>query len=159
MVKQPPSRGIPSRESLWLEDIRKMREEWHYDKNARLELDQILQLIFPQKYQAKYYEIALNFMKFLLQKAELSGDSIGEFVRSHGYSKATFYNVILPRLKRVGMIVLKREQFTHERSKQKFYKKTVKPSMQFALFLRHVAREYRSILGTAKSKKPSANID
>ena len=99
--KQPASRGIPSKERIWLHDLRKLRDEWKYHQNVRLELDQILHLIFPQKYQEKYYEISLNFMKALIDKTEMYGDDLGQFIRDNNYSKATFYNVVLPRLKKV----------------------------------------------------------
>lgn len=150
--KQPPSRGIPSKESLWLEDIRKLRDSWKYHQNVRLELDQILHIVFPEKYQAKYYATGLNFMKYLLEKQELYGDDIGAFLRDKNYSKATFYNVVLPRLKRVGMVKLEREEFTHERAKQKYYKKIVRPSKQFSVFFDHLAKEYDSIIETAKAR-------
>jgi hypothetical protein len=150
--KQPPTRGIPSKESLWLADIRKLRDAWKYHQKVRLELEQILQLVFPEKYQAKYYEIAVGFMKTLLEKTEMRGEAIGEFLRAHTFSKATFYNVILPRLKRVGMVTLEREEFHHEKAKQKYYKKIVRPSTQFSIFFEHIAREYESIVETAKAK-------
>lgn len=150
--KQPPSRGVPSKESLWLEDVRKLRDSWKYHQNVRLELDQVLQLVFPPKYQAKYYGLGLAFMKHLLEKQELRGDDIGAFLREGSHSKATFYNVILPRLRRVGMVSLEREAFHHEKSKQKYYKKIVKPSTQFSIFWKHIADEYESIVQTAKAR-------
>lgn len=151
-VNQPPSRGVPSKESLWLDDLRKRRDSWKYNQNVRLELDQILQLIFPEKYQKKYYTMAIEFMKNLLEKQELRGDDIGAFLREKGYSKATFYNVILPRLRRVGMLSLEREEFHHKKAKQKYYKKIVRPSTQFSVFWKHIADEYESIVQTAKAK-------
>lgn len=150
--KQPPSRGIPSKESLWLDDLKKLRESWKYHQNVRLEIDQILQIIFPQKYQAKYYEVALKFMRKLLEKIEMHGDDLGQFIKENNYSKATFYNVILPRLRKVGMVSVKREQFAPQHSKQKYYRKIVRPSKEFSIFLSHLAREYESIVETAKAR-------
>ncbi|HIK02572.1 TPA: hypothetical protein H1012_01865 [archaeon] len=150
--KAPPSRGIPSKESLWLEDIRKLRDEWKYHQNVRIELEQVMQIVFPKKYQAKYYETALKFMHLLLQKQVLRGADLGEFLRTHNFSKATFYNIILPRLKRVGMITTDRESFTEFEGKRKFYRKMVKPSTQFSIFFTHLAKEYESIIETAKAK-------
>ena len=150
--KAPASRGIPSKESMWLDDIRKLRDEWKYHQNVRLELDQILQIIFPKKYQTKYYETALKFMQSLLAKQIMRGVDLGEFLRANNYSKATFYNIILPRLKRVGMITTEREAFTEQASERKFYRKIVRPSTQFSIFFTHVAREYESIVETSKVK-------
>ncbi|MFH1424295.1 MAG: hypothetical protein ABIG20_01295 [archaeon] len=150
--KQPPSRGIPSKESLCLADIRKLRDSWKYHQNVRLELDQILQIVFPPQYQAKYYDISLKFMNALLTKTEMRGDDLGEFIKKNNYSKATFYNIVLPRLRRIGMVSLEREAFHHEKARQKYYKKIVKPSTQFSIFFSHVAKEYESIVQTAKAR-------
>jgi len=154
---QPPTRGIPAKESMWLQDVRKLRDEWKYHQNVRLELTQLMHLIFPEKYQAKYYQIGLNFMQFLLKKGQLYGDDIGEFLKNQQYSKATFYNVILPRLKRVGMVKTERETFSPFKSKQKFHKKIVKPSTEFSLFFSSVAREYESIVNTARARASEVN--
>lgn len=148
----PASRGAPSKETLWFDDVKRLRDEWAYHKNVRLELNQILELVFPPKYQQKYYLMAIEFMNHLLGKQALYGDDIGAFIREKSFSKATFYNIILPRLRRVGMVRLEREEFHHERSKQKFYKKIVKPSTQFSKFWSHIASEYSSLVQTAKSK-------
>src|SRR3989344_1509600 len=150
--KAPASRGIPSKESLWLGDIRKLRDEWKYHQNVRLEIDQILHIVFPKKYQERYYETALKFMQSLLAKQIMRGADLGEFLRSSNYSKATFYNIILPRLKRVGMITTEREAFTEQASERKFYRKIVRPSTQFSIFFTHLAKEYESIVETAKAR-------
>ena len=133
-VGGPASRGVPSKESIWFDDIKRLRDNWAYHKNVRVELNQILELVFPPKYQQKYHLMAIEFMGLLFEKQVLRGDDIGAFIREKEFSKATFYNVILPRLRRVGMVRLEREAFTHERSKQKYYKKIVRPSTQFSRF-------------------------
>jgi len=152
----PASRGVPSKESLWFDDVKRLRDDWAYHKNVRIEINQILELVFPPKYQQKYHLIAIEFMNRLLERKVLRGDDIGAFIREKGFSKATFYNIILPRLKRVGMVRLEREEFHHERSKQKFYKKIVRPSTQFSKFWEHIASEYNSIVQTAKARGSEA---
>ena len=151
-VGGPASRGVPSKESLWFDDVKKLRDSWAYHKNVRIELNQILELIFPPKYQRKYHLMAIEFMNKLLEKQVLRGDDIGAFIREKQFSKATFYNVVLPRLRRVGMVRLEREEFHHEHSKQKYYKKIVRPSTQFSKFWGHIASEYDSLVQTAKAR-------
>ena len=56
--KTVTSRGVPAKESIWLDDIRKRRNEWQYHKKVRLELEHIIQIIFPKQYQPKYYDVA-----------------------------------------------------------------------------------------------------
>jgi hypothetical protein len=151
-VGGPASRGVPSKESMWLDDIKRLRGDWAYHKNVRLELNQILELVFPPKYQRKYHLIAIEFMNKLFANHVMRGDDIGAFIREKDFSKATFYNVVLPRLRRVGMVRLEREEFHHEHSKQKFYKKIVRPSTQFSKFWTHIASEYDSLVQTAKAR-------
>ena len=149
------SRGVPSKETLWLDDIRKRRQEWQYHKKVRLELEQLLQLVFPKQYQPKYYEIALKFMNFLLERGQLKGADTGSFITKNNFSKATFYNIILPRLKKVGMVRLAREEFNISKEKQKYYRKIIEPSKQFSIFFRKLADEYETILDTAEAKRTS----
>ena len=151
---RPKSRGVPAKESLWLDDVRKRRDDWKYHRKVRLELEQILRIIFPPDYQEKYYEVALKFMKQLLSKGTLKGQDTGEFIKTNSFSKATFYNVILPRLKKVGMVRLEREEFNLSGSKQKYYRKIIKPSKQFSIFFTKLAEEYDSILDTAEANRP-----
>jgi len=148
------SRGVPAKESLWLDDVRKRREEWQYHKKVRLELPHLLQIVFPKQHQPKYHDISLKFMQFLLEKGRLEGADTGAFISSNGFSKATFYNIILPRLKKVGMVRLLREEFNISKEKQKYYRKVIEPSKQFSLFFKKLSEEYETILDTAEAKRP-----
>jgi len=151
------SRGVPAKETIWLDDVRKRREEWQYHKKVRLDLHQIVQIIFPKQHQPKYHEIALKFMHFLLERGRLEGADTGSFIAQNSFSKATFYNVILPRLKRVGMVRLLREEFNLSKEKQKYYRKIIEPSKQFSLFFRKLSEEYETILDTAEAKRPKSD--
>jgi len=148
------SRGVPAKESLWLDDVRKRREEWQYHKKVRLELPHLLQIIFPKQHQPKYHDISLKFMQFLLEKGRLEGADTGAFITSNGFSKATFYNIILPRLKKVGMVRLLREEFNISKETQKYYRKIIEPSKQFSMFFKKLGEEYETILDTAEAKRP-----
>lgn len=156
-LQQPKivSRGVPSKESLWLDDIRKRRNQWQYHKKVRLELDHLIQIIFPKEYQPKYNDMAIRFMQFLLEKGQLKGKDTGSFISKNNFSKATFYNIILPRLKKVGMIRLAREEFNVSKDKQKYYRKIIEPSKQFSIFFQKLADEYETILDTAEAKRSS----
>ena len=148
------SRGVTAKESLWLDDVRKRREEWQYHKKVRLELHHLMQVVFPKQHQPKYHDISLKFMNFLLEKGRLEGVDTGSFIATNGFSKATFYNVILPRLKKVGMVRLLREEFNQSKDKQKYYRKIIEPSKQFSLFFKKLGDEYETILDTAEAKRP-----
>jgi len=147
------SRGVPAKESLWLDDVRKRRDEWQYHKKVRLDLGQLVQIIFPKQYQPKYHDITIKFMQFLLSKGRLEGEDTGKFITENNYSKATFYNIILPRLRKVGMVKLLREEFNISKDKQKYYRKIIMPSKQFSILFAKLAEEYETILDTADAKR------
>ena len=103
------SRGIPSKDSLFLPPFNSPELRAFQDGNENLtrnswNLEEVVNFVFPARFQAKYHEIAIGFMRLLLEKSALTGDEIGNFVSQNGVSKATFYNRVLPRLRRVGMI-------------------------------------------------------
>ena len=147
------SRGVPAKESIWLDDVRKRRDEWQYHKKVRLEVVHLIQIIFPKQYQTKYHNIAKKFMNFLLEKGRIKGADTGSFISSNNFSKATFYNVILPRLRKVGMVRLAREEFHISKDKQKYYRKIIEPSKQFSIYFKKLADEYETILDTAEAKR------
>ncbi len=147
------SRGVPAKETIWLDDIRKRRDEWQYHKKVRLDLEHLIQIIFPKQYQPKYYDIALKFMQFLLEKGQLKGADTGSFISKNSFSKATFYNVILPRLKKVGMVRLAREEFNISKDRQKYYRKIIEPSKQFSIYFKKLGDEFETILDTAEMKR------
>jgi len=152
-MPQIASRGVPSKESLWLDDVRKRRDQWSYHKKVRLNLPQIMQIIFPKDYKPTYYDVGVKFMEFLLEKGQMRGADTGKFVSENNISKATFYNIILPRLKRVGMIRSEREEFTQSNTKQKYYRKIIEPSKQFSIFFSKIASEYDAIVDTAEANR------
>jgi hypothetical protein len=59
-------------------------------------------------------------MKLLIAKDSLDGSDLSEFIKGGGISKATFYNRVLPRLRRVGMIKIQRDTIVAVESKRKF---------------------------------------
>ena len=95
----------------------------------------------------------------LLEKGRLEGADTGDFIAKNSYSKATFYNVILPRLKKVGMVRLLREEFNQSKDKQKYYRKIIEPSKQFSIFFKKLGEEYETILDTAEAKRPKTELD
>ena len=108
------SRGIPSSESLYLPshysgELRAFQDKEERPMKFMWRLEEVMNFVFPKRYQSKYHEVALAFMQEMEQKLEMGGKEIGAFIASHGISKATFYNRVLPRLKRVGMLKVQRE--------------------------------------------------
>jgi len=152
------SRGIPSKDSLYLPphnspELRSFQDGNENATRNTWSLEEVVNFIFPKRYQLKYNEIALSFMKLALQKPTLSGDEIGNFVSSNGISKATFYNRVLPRLKRIGVLKVERQTLIALESKRKFRPMTISLSKTFGNYLSKIGDSWLAIVDDARSKK------
>ncbi len=151
------SRGIPSSESLWLpahysSELRKFQEENEAPTWNPWKLEEVVQFVFPKKYQRKYHETALAFMAALTAKVQMRGSDISEFVAGNAVSKATFYNRVLPRLKRVGMIKVERETIVTT-EKRKYRPMIVSLSKTFGNYLGKIGGSWLAIVDDARTLK------
>ena len=152
------SRGIPSKDSLFLPPFNSPELRAFQDGNENItrnswNLEEVVNFVFPARYQTKYHEIAIGFMKLLLEKSALTGDEIGNFVSQNGVSKATFYNRVLPRLRRVGMIKVERQTIIALENKRKFRPMTITLSKTFGNYLMKIGDSWLAIVDDARSKK------
>ena len=160
--KSISSRGVPSLESIYLprHDSDELRS--FQDKNETLtrnlwNAEEVTNFIFSKKYQPKYYEIAFGFVKLLCEKTEVGGDEIAAYVRGNGVSKATFYNRVLPRLKRVGMIKVERDTIVALESKRKFRPMRISLSKTFGNYFMKIGDSWLAIVDDARSRKVRAD--
>lgn len=156
--KSIASRGVPASESLYFPrfDSEELRNFQDKDENATRNLwslEEVLNFVFSKKYQPKYYETAVAFMKLLYEKGQLAGGDISQFVQSTGISKATFYNRVLPRLRRVGMIKIERDTIVAVESKRKFRPMRISLSKTFGNYLLKIADSWLAVVDDARSRK------
>jgi len=137
-----PKSGIPSAEQFFLprkdtlDDL--LKKPGAIRSSTAWNMEDVMQFIFPQKYRSSYHAVAVSFLAALQKNGgSLSSAQIGDFVSSSGASKATFYNKVLPRLVRVGMIDRNREPTSK--------KMTVKWSNQFSGYLEKIAFEWKRL--------------
>ena len=156
-VKQISSRGVPSLESIYLprHDSDELRS--FQDKNESLtrniwNVDELTNFIFSKKYQPKYYEIALGFLKLLTERTQISGEEIAAFVKTNNISKATFYNRVLPRLKRVGMLKIERNTIVAIESKRKFRPMHISLSKTFGNYFMKIGDSWLAVVDDARSR-------
>lgn len=152
------SRGIPSKDSLYLPphnspELRSFQDASENPTRNVWNLEEVCNFVFPKRYQQKYSEIALSFLKLAIEKTTLSGDDIGQFVSSNGISKATFYNRVLPRLKRIGMLKVERQTIIALESKRKFRPMTITLSKTFGNYLSKIGDSWLAIVDDARSKQ------
>jgi hypothetical protein len=155
--KQIASRGVPSDESIYLPRYDSDELRSFQDKNESItrnlwNVEEITNFIFSKKYQPKYYEIALGFMRLLSEKTQLTGEETAAFVKGSNISKATFYNRVLPRLRRVGMIKVERDTIVAIESKRKYRPMRISLSKTFGNYFMKIGDSWLAIVDDARSR-------
>ena len=157
MEKKITSRGVPSSESIYLPRYDSDELRSFQDKNENLtrnpwNLEELTNFIFSKKYQPKYYEIALGFVNLLSDKTNVSGEEIAAYVKNNGISKATFYNRVLPRLKRVGMVKVERDTVVAIESKRKFRPMRISLSKTFGNYFMKIGDSWLAMVDDSRSR-------
>lgn len=156
--KKIASRGVPSSESIYLPSHTSEELRAFQDKNENLtrnlwQLDEVVNFIFSKKYQQKYHKTAFLFLKLLAEKISLSGEETASFVKTNNLSKATFYNRVLPRLRRVGMIKIERETIVAVESKRKYRPMRISLSKTFGNYFMKIGDSWLAIVDDARTRK------
>ena len=155
--KRITSRGVPSSESIYLPrhdspELRKFQDQNESLTRNVWSLEEVTNFVFSKKYQPKYHEIAYGFLKLLGDKTQLNGDEIAGYVKGNGVSKATFYNRVLPRLKRVGMVKVERDTLVNVESKRKFRPMRISLSKTFGNYFMKIGDSWLAIVDDARSR-------
>ncbi len=156
--KQIASRGVPADEALYLPafnspEIRSFQDREENPARNLWNLDEITNFVFSKKYQPKYYEIALGFLKLLSERITVGGEEVSAYVKSNAISKATFYNRVLPRLRKVGMIKVERETVVAQESRRKFRPMVISMSKTFGNYLMKIGDSWLALVDDARSRK------
>ena len=152
------SRGIPSAESLYFpphgsEELRSFQDKDENPTRNLWNIEEVINFVFPKKYQKKYHEAAVSFLRLLAEKIQLSGSEISDFISSGGISKATFYNRVLPRLRRVGMIKIERDTIVAVESKRKFRPMRISLSKTFGNYMMKIGDSWLAVVDDSRSRK------
>jgi hypothetical protein len=152
------SRGIPSSEALYLPphnspELRTFQDANENSTRNVWSLEEVVNFVFPKRYQLKYNEAAVSFVGMLMEKTQVSGPDISRFVSENGISKATFYNRVLPRLKRIGILKVERETIVALESKRKYRPMKISLSKTFGNYLNKVGESWLALVDDARSKK------
>lgn len=157
------TRGVPSDETLYLPAYNSAEIRSFQDKEENItrnlwNIDEIANFVFSKKYQPRYYEIAVGFLKLLNEKLTVGGDEVSAYVKNNNISKATFYNRVLPRLRKVGMIKVERETIVAQESKRKFRPMVIHMSKTFGNYLTKIGDSWLAAVDDARSKKQQTKL-
>lgn len=150
--KRPASSGIPSDESLWLPAHYgvELRHKGGLEKTVYWDLGEVVDFIFPRRYQPVYHKVATEFLALVLERDWVTKKEIGEFLKKGGYSKSTLENKIIPKLARFGLIKREREitaGMGHGRAL------ILSESLTFANYLERISFAWNMQVSTARRKK------
>jgi hypothetical protein len=155
MVGNHNGKGIPSRHALYFPEKggRKYAIKiWDY--SFRWDMDNLTEFLFPAQYSPVCHKIAADYLRYLIEKGEVTYQGKVEFCNQHNYSINTLNKQIIPKLYRFGLLHRTREFPTNARwsikSKRRSYEHE---STQFSSFLRKIADEWEAIVNTGRVKR------
>lgn len=150
--KAPSSGGIPSSESLCIFPHygAELKKKGGLDKAVYWDVSDVMDFIFPRKYQPKYHEVACEFVKMILEMDWVTKDEIRGFLKRTGYSKSTLENKIIPKLVRFGLIKREREIST---GLGKGRALILSDSLTFTNYLDRVGFAWNMLVSTGRKNK------
>ncbi len=156
--KKITSRGVPASETLYLPAYNSPELRSFQDSNENItrnlwDLDEIVNFVFSKKYQPTYHKIARSFLFLLTQKVRIHGEEIAPFIKENSISKATFYNRVLPRLRRVGMIKVERETLLSLEGKKRYRPMIISLSKTFGNYLIKLGDSWLAAVADARTRK------
>jgi predicted transcriptional regulator len=156
--KSIPSGGIPSAESLWIPPHHgvEIKKRGGLDKTIYWEVKDVVDFVFPRRYQPKYHQIACEFVELLLERDWVTKKEIGEFLAKNNYSKSTLENKIIPKLARFGLIKRERE-ITGKLGKGRAL--ILSDSLTFTNYLERIAFAWNMLVSTSRKKKNKGESD
>ena len=156
-------RGIPSNKSIYLpaynsEDIAAFQDSRENPTRNLWHLEDITNIVFSKRYQPKYYSVALAFLKYISEKGgKINGQETAAFLKESGVSKATFYNRVLVRLKRLGMVKAEREAVSQLNSKKKYRPMYLSLSKTFGNLFLKIGDSWLAHIDDVRLRKGGSN--
>ncbi len=150
--KPPVSRGIPVAESLYLPKHygSEIKDKGGLEKTIIWEVDDIIDFIFPKRYQPTYFRVASGFVRLILELGRVTKKEISEFLDETGYSRSTLENRIIPKLVRFGLLKREREIEIGMRRGRTLI---LNESLTFTNYLERIAFAWNMLVSTARQKR------
>jgi len=154
--KLPVSKGIPVAESLYLPKHygSEIKDKGGLDKTVIWDVNDVVDFIFPRKYQPTYFKVASDFVKLLLEREETRKKDISDFLKETGYSRSTLENKIIPKLVRFGLLKREREI---EPGLRKGRALILTESLTFTNYLERIAFAWNMLVSTARQKRKKSD--
>jgi len=150
--KKLPSKGIPVSESLWLPAHYgvELKRKGGLDKTVYWDAAEVVDFIFPKRYQPVYHQVATDFVALVLERDWVTKKEIKEFLDRNKYSKSTLENKVIPKLVRFGLLKRERE-ITAGMGKGRAL--ILSESLSFTNYLERVGFAWNMLVSTSRKKK------
>lgn len=150
--KRPSSGGIPSGESLWMpsHDGRDLKNKGGLDKTVFWSVSDVLDFVFPEKFQPVYHGVACKLVDLILKKGFVGKKDISLFLKENNISRSTLENKVIPKLVRLGLLKRERE-FKAGLGKGRGL--VLSESLTFTTYLDRVGFAWNMLVSTARKKK------
>ena len=154
--KPPSSGGIPASESLWLPPHYggELKKKGGLDKAVYWDIEEVVDFIFPKRFQPKYHKVASDFLSLVLERDWVTKKEIGNFLEKNKYSKSTLENKIIPKLVRFGLIKRERE-ITSGLGKGRSL--ILSESLTFTNYLERIGFAWNMLVSTSRKKKKKSD--
>lgn len=159
MVGNHNGKGIPSRHALYFPEKggRKFGTKI-WDQSFRWDLDDLVEFLFPTEYNPVSHKIAAEYLRFLIERGEVTYQDKIKFCNQNQYSLNTLNKHIIPKLYRFGLIHRTRDVPIGVPYKSKSTRRSHEhESLTFATFLRKIANEWEAITTTARMRRKHDN--
>lgn len=150
--KSFPSSGIPVADSMWLPPHYgiELKRKGGLDKAVFWELGEVVDFVFPRRYQPAYHRVASDFLALVLERDWVTKKEIGEFLARTGHSKSTLENKVIPKLVRFGLVKRERE-ISGGMGKGRAL--ILSESLTFTNYLERIAFAWNMLVSTSRKKK------
>lgn len=146
----PVKDRLTTKESLYYPSV--LGKAWKsVDPEVRWELTDVVNHVFPHEYQERSHDYAVKLLKLVLESPKgIDKGILSAFLQQHSIPPATAYNVIIPKLVRVGLLERRREVNASNPSRGWFL--LLRPSPTFSAHLSKLAGEWKSLYKTSLIK-------
>ncbi len=150
--KPPSSGGIPSGEVLRLAShySADLKRKGGLDKTVFWDVEDVMDFVFPKKYQPTYHQVSSDFIRLILEKDEVSKEEIRKFLDKNKYSKSTLENKIIPKLVRLGFLKRERE---FKAGLGKGRSLVLTESLTFTNYLDRIGFAWNMLVSTSRKKR------
>ena len=127
------TRGVLAKHQLNLPSIYQQylgQKVWDFNSPKSWHVDTVLKLVWSPETQARTYDTGVFTLQQILKKQFTNRAELEKEAVAQGFSWVTIRNIVLPRLKRLGMI------------RESKIDRTLTPSVDFGRFIKKLSGEW-----------------